>query len=137
MGNPGYPVGNKTIEWHTAETDDRGIVPLHAQLKPNENCHGFAATVLRCEESVKTDLLVGSNDGCFVWLNGELVHSAPGKRYYAYNGDRIPVTLKKGDNLLVLLVMQAGRYWLFNVNSESYAFTSVEPDLAVLQRAAK
>jgi hypothetical protein len=129
-GKDMYPIGNPDITWVTADKDSRGVIALHAQVKPNEECYAYAATTLRCEKPVETDLLIGSNDGCYVWLNGELIHSAPGKRYYVHNGDRVPVKLKKGDNLLVMLVMQAGRYWLFNVNSESYELTSHLPDLA-------
>ena len=129
-GKDMYPIGNPDIVWKPAQKDSRGVIALHAQVKPNEDCYGYAATTLRCEAPVDTDLLIGTNDGCYVWLNGELIHSRPGKRYYVHNGDRIPVKLEQGDNLLVMLVMQAGRYWLFNVNSESYELTSHLPDLA-------
>ena len=129
-GKDMYPIGKPGMTWKPAATDSRGVVALHSQLKPNEDCHAFAATKLRCEKPIETHLLIGTNDGCYVWLNGKLIHSRPGKRYFAHNGDRVPVSLKEGDNLLVLLVMQAGRYWLFNVNSESYAVTSHRPDLA-------
>lgn len=128
-GKDMYPIGNPDIVWRTAEKDSRGVIALHAQLKPNEECYAFAATTLRCKSPVETDLLIGTNDGCYVWLNGELIHSRPGKRAFVHNADRLPVKLNQGDNLLVMLVMQAGRYWLFNVNSESYALTSHRPDL--------
>jgi hypothetical protein len=127
-GKDMYPIGNPEVTWKTAEKDSRGVIALHAQVKPNEECYGYAATTLRCEKPVETDLLIGTNDGCYVWLNGELISERPGKRYFVHNGDRVPVKLKEGDNLLVMLVMQAGRYWLFNVNSESYELTSHLPD---------
>jgi hypothetical protein len=129
-GKAMYPIGNPGITWKRAEKDSRGVIALHAQLKPNEECYAFTATTLRCKRPVETDLLIGTNDGCYIWLNGELIHSRPGKRYFVHNGDRIPVRLEQGDNLLVMLVMQAGRYWLFNVNSESYEVTSHLPEFA-------
>jgi hypothetical protein len=128
QGKNMYPIGKPGITWKSAQADSRGVIALHSQLKPNQDCHAFAATILRCEKPVETDLLIGTNDGCYVWLNGELIHSRPGKRYFVHNGDRLPVKLSEGDNLLVMLVMQAGRYWLFNVNSESYELTSHPPE---------
>ena len=122
-----YPVGDAGIAWRPAETDERGVVYLDAQLQPNENCHAYAAALLTCDDPVETHLLVGSNDGNCVWLNGEVVSSRPGERFFKYNEDRVPVKLKKGKNLLVVVVMQTERSWMFNVNIESYDVRVEQP----------
>ncbi|MBN1352912.1 hypothetical protein JXJ21_26215 [candidate division KSB1 bacterium] len=126
-GKDKYPIGDPQVRWTQAKVDTQAVVHLDAQLLPNEDCYAFAATELACSKPLDTYLLVGSNDGCFVWLNGTLVHSNPGKRFYRYNNDRIPVHLQQGKNLLVLLIMQAGRMWMFNVNLESYDFVTRLP----------
>jgi len=124
-----YPIGKPGIQWKPAQVDDKGIVHLDGQLKPNENCRAFAVTEIVCKRPQKTHLLIGSNDGAIVWLNGKRISSYPKKRPFKYNQDRIPVQLQKGKNTLVLLVFQAGRFWLFNANIETYDFRLELPEL--------
>ena len=115
-----YPIGNPNIEWRKAATVAKGIIRLDAQQNPREDCHSFAVTELVCDRDVTTTLRLGTNDGAYAWLNGELVFEKPGKRRFIFNQDTVEINLKKGVNTLVLLISQAGRNWLFNVNVDSY-----------------
>ncbi|NOZ57659.1 MAG: hypothetical protein GXO73_12830, partial [Calditrichaeota bacterium] len=117
-----YPVGRSGLGWRVAEVSERGIVRLDKQLDPHENCHAYAATEIVCDRDIDTTLRIGHNDGVYVWLNGKIVYAYPDKHAFEYNMAAVPVRLKKGKNLLVLLVMQAGRNWLFNVNLDTYDF---------------
>jgi len=128
-GKDKYPIGRKEIIWKPAESDVEGVVHLDAQLKPNENCHAFASSEIYCDKDLETVLRIGHNDGINVWLNGEIVYTYLRKHAFEYNMESIPVNLKKGKNLLVLLVTQAGRNWMFNINLDTYDFRSGMPEL--------
>ncbi len=128
-GKDKYPIGNKDIIWKPADIDVEGVVHLDAQLKPNENCYAFASSEIYCDKELETILRIGHNDGINVWLNGEIVYDYLRKHAFEYNMARIPINLKKGKNLLVLLVTQAGRNWMFNINLDTYDFHSKMPAL--------
>ena len=55
-----------------------------------------------------TTMLVGSNDGVKVWLNGEVVHYNPVTRGAGDYQDAFPVTLKQGANVLLVAVDNRG-----------------------------
>ena len=53
-------------------------------------------------------MLVGSDDGVKVWLNGEVVHYNPTTRGAGDYQDAFPVTLKQGTNVLLVAVDNRG-----------------------------
>ena len=53
-------------------------------------------------------MLVGSDDGVKVWLNGEVVHYNPVTRGAGDYQDAFPVTLKQGTNVLLVAVDNRG-----------------------------
>ncbi|VAX17584.1 probable secreted protein-putative xanthan lyase related [hydrothermal vent metagenome] len=124
-----YPIGNKKIVWTKADVLEDGIVRLDAQLKPNENCHAFAATEIICKNKIETTLRIGHNDGAFIWLNGEIIYEYTQPHAFNYNEFSIPIKLNKGKNLLVMMIMQAGGNWLFNLNLDTYQFKNKIPKL--------
>jgi len=123
-----YPIGTSRLKWRPARVAEKGIVRLDAQLTPHENCHAYAVTEIVCETPIRTSLRLGSNDGAVVWLNKKIIFKNTGKRAFKYNQFTIPVELKKGKNVLVLLISQAGRNWAFNVNLDTYDFRLKRPD---------
>ncbi len=56
----------------------------------------------------ETTMLVGSDDGVKVWLNGEVVHYNPTTRGAGDYQDAFPVTLKQGPNVLLVAVDNRG-----------------------------
>ncbi len=115
-GKNEYPLDKSDIVWKKANVDEKGIVWLSQQLKPFDHCHAFAVTGIVSDEEVKTVLMTGTNDGAFIWLNGKLILDSYRERPLYYNQFQIPITLNKGKNTLVLMVMQAGGSWGFHVN---------------------
>ena len=115
-GKDNYPLNKSDIKWKKANVDERGIVWLSQQLTPFANCHAFAVTEIISDEEVEVTLLTGTNDGAFMWLNGDLVLDKYQERPLYYNQFSIPVKLKKGKNKLVLTVLQSGGSWGFHVN---------------------
>jgi len=118
-GKNEYPLNKSDIKWQKAVVDERGIVWLSQQLDPFDHCHAYAVTEILCSKDVKTTLLTGTNDGAFIWLNGELILDNYKERPLYYNQFSLPVTFKKGKNTLVLMILQAGGSWGFHVNIET------------------
>ena len=56
----------------------------------------------------ETTMLVGSDDGVKVWLNGEVVHYNPVQRGAGDYQDAFPVTFKQGANVLLVAVDNRG-----------------------------
>lgn len=56
----------------------------------------------------ETTMLVGSDDGVKVWLNGEVVHYNPVTRGAGDYQDAFPVTFKQGPNVLLVAVDNRG-----------------------------
>ena len=117
-GKDRYPMINQSIKWQKAMTDEKGIVWLSQQLVPFADCHAFAVTEIIVQKETTTNVLIGSNDGAFAWFNGELILNNYKERPLYYNQFVLPVKLKKGKNILALMVLQAGGSWGFNVNIE-------------------
>ena len=62
------------------------------------------------------ELLLGSDDGFAIWLNGEQVGAGLEiGRAVLVDSDRFPVRLRKGPNLLLVKVTQIGGEWGFCV----------------------
>jgi hypothetical protein len=132
MGKKGkgmYPANDKNIKWKKAQVTDKGVVRLDAQLNPKEECHAFAKTIIVCEEEIETTILFGHNDGAFIWLNGKLIHDYGNAHPFHYNEFYTPITLKKGENELMMMIIQGGGSWLFNVNLDTNQFRVVPSKL--------
>jgi len=56
-------------------------------------------------------LLVGSDDGVKIWLNGRVVHANNAVRPCAPDQDKAPIQLKQGSNALLVKVTQGGGEW--------------------------
>ena len=74
-------------------------------------------------------LFFGRNDGATIWLNGELIYENLNQHAFVYNEFSTPIKLKKGKNLLVLLLSQDGGGWGFNFNLDTFDFYSKYPEL--------
>ena len=114
--NVSYPIGKKDLKWRKAKMSSKNAVDLIGQVKPDKDCHIYAATEIITDKGINTTLLFGRNDGAALWLNGELIYENLAGKGFIYNEFAIPVKLKKGKNLLVLLLSQSGGGWKFNFN---------------------
>ena len=68
----------------------------------------YGSVTLNSPRKQETTMLVGSDDGVKVWLNGEVVHYNPTKRGAGNYQDAFPVTLKQGTNVLLVAVDNRG-----------------------------
>ncbi len=83
----------------------------------NHVAYGFLA--LESPREQQTSMFIGSSDAVKVWLNGELVHYNFVDRYSSDYQDRAPVTLKTGENILLVAVYNGYGRW-----SGFFGFTS-------------
>ena len=68
----------------------------------------YGSLTLNSPDKQETTMLVGSDDGVKVWLNGEVVHYNPVTRGAGDFEDAFPVTLKQGTNVLLVAIDNRG-----------------------------
>lgn len=68
----------------------------------------YGSLTFNAPRKQETTMLVGSDDGVKVWLNGEVVHYNPTTRGAGDYQDAFPVTFKKGPNVLLVAVDNRG-----------------------------
>ena len=96
-----------------------------------DNHVAYGSLALESPRGRQTTMLIGSNDAVKVWLNGELVHYNFVDRASSDYQDRAPVTLKTGENILLVAVYNAGGRW-----SGFFGFTS-DAEYTVLSPGAR
>ena len=101
--------------------------PLRWEVVPTENAEGYAALdSVRYDQSrgLRSDavahyflvfldsnsdqdvtLLLGTDDGCKVWVNGRQIHRNPATRALGFAQDHVKARLNKGRNALVVKVV--------------------------------
>ena len=93
----------------------RGPVRLENKIVPSAWGIIYGFVTIKSPATIQTYMLIGSDDGVRIWLNDRLVHTNPAYRGCYPDQDRIPVTLKKGENKLLIKVLQGGGGWGFYV----------------------
>jgi hypothetical protein len=107
-------VGDTDYPWMLLQAD-QGLIDL-TTVSDRWYVMAYARAQLNMSEEKQAVLGIGSDDSVKVWLNGQLVHEhweTVGRGVVADN-DRVPVTFKKGANLLVLKIQNAGGPWGFS-----------------------
>ena len=101
------------VSWTTVQAEASGYVRLDRLLQPAEKAVAYAMAYVRSPSDRTARMLVGSDDGVRIWVNGELIHSNPVYRGAAPDQDNVPVTLRKGWNKVLVKVLQGGGGWGF------------------------
>jgi hypothetical protein len=71
----------------------------------------YAGFAVYSPESTGADLLIGSDDGVKVYVNGKAVFTNRVDRGYVADQDKVPIELKSGWNSIVIKVDQSGADW--------------------------
>ncbi len=71
----------------------------------------YLRTFVTAKEQADAILELGTNDGCRVWWNGNLIHALNVGRPLVPGEDKLPVHLNQGVNTLMLAVFQQGGAW--------------------------
>jgi len=104
-----------TVGWRTFRAGESGYVRLDDLIRPNEQAIVYGLSYVFSPDDRAASLLLGSDDGVRVWINGELVHTNPVYRAAEPDSDRVSVRLKKGWNKVLLKDLQGAGGWGFFV----------------------
>jgi len=80
-------------------------------FNPTENVVGFAMVHVWSPEAADAALLLGSDDGVKVWLNGTLIHALDRGRGVKVDEDRVELRLQAGWNRFQIKVYQGKGGW--------------------------
>jgi hypothetical protein len=110
-----FKAGEATgVTWRAADAESQEFLDLGALFDHAEHISAYAVLRVFSGEKRETTVLLGSDDGVRLWLNGELVHENPKQRAAGHDQDVVPVTLAAGWNtLLAKVVNVTGDHALF------------------------
>ena len=81
----------------------------------------YAAAIFDSREAVPATLALGVSDGVQVWLNGACVLTDLRTREWAPGNVRVPVTLVRGANTLLVKSLHADGLWFLSARLEDGA----------------
>jgi hypothetical protein len=93
------------VRWRTVKPGAGGYVDLQAFFAPHSE-HIVSYLYRDVESPAEQDatILLGTDDGAKLWVNGKLVFSTRAHRAAAPEQDSVKVRLKKGTNRIVLKI---------------------------------
>ncbi len=105
-------VGGQELVWQAHQTSDYFIDFLQSFGQARgEYVAGYAVAYVMADAEMKVTLAVSSNDQGKAWLNGTQVFKFTDTRVLEKDTDRTEVTLAKGQNVLVLKVINEVNNW--------------------------
>ena len=102
----------RTLTWKLYKSKE-DIVDLLDAVGDHEHATAYAFCVLQSETKCDAEILLGSDDGVAVWINGKQVHLFSGDRPLSLDQDVFWTTLNSGDNRCLVKVSNIARYWAF------------------------
>jgi hypothetical protein len=113
-----YPGEGGSAKWQTTswtlpspDSDPAVFINLEKLFRPKDHVVAYAVAYLLADEAKDAIFSVGTDDGCKLWLNGELKLDHPEPRAPEPGQDKIPVHLNKGLNTVLLKVANEGGQW--------------------------
>jgi hypothetical protein len=105
-------IGGKELAWKAHQTSDYYIDFLQSFGKERgEYVAGYAVAYIMADDEMKVTLALSSNDQGKAWLNGKPVFKFADTRTLDKDTDKSDVTLAKGQNVLVLKVINEVNNW--------------------------
>jgi hypothetical protein len=105
-------INNRPYVWTAHQTSDYFIDFLQSFGKQSgEYVAGYAVTYIIADADMPVTLALSSNDQGKAWLNGKQVFKFDQTRTLDKDTDRVDVTLVKGQNVLVLKVINEVNNW--------------------------
>jgi len=117
------------VKWfeHTSPVNK---VVFRKAISREPNLVGYAYTTVDVAEPGPYLLALGSDEGVRVWVNGKEVHYKLLKRRIVEDDDLVPVTLRKGENRVLVKVEQGWGGWGFVMRlvPKDEVFSTVKTD---------
>ena len=105
-------IGGQSLVWQAHQASDYFIDFLQSFGKARgEYVAGYAVAYVIADEEMRVTLALSSNDQGKAWLNGKQVFKFADTRTLEKDTDRAEVTLTKGQNVLVLKVINEVNNW--------------------------
>ena len=104
-------IGTKPLSWKPLQTSDYFIDFLQAFPERGEYVAAYAVAYVTADEAMKVTLALSTNDQGKAWLNGKQVFKFAETRVLEKDTDRVEVALVKGQNVLVLKVVNEVNNW--------------------------
>ena len=107
----------KTSWWQVSWLARGGVMPLGQEVSkdkpgvPSRDAGAFSLAIVKKDAEARTTMHVGGSLPYAVWLNGKLVWNGSFLHGYHPDADRFPVTLRKGENHILVFCN-----WLFYVS---------------------
>ena len=117
-------VNGQKVAWKKI-LDEGLLVDFDNMFQPNDWVLAYAVTKVYSPEDRDALMLLGTDDGVKVWLDGEEVHRLLKARSAVKWDDQVPVKLKKGWNTVLIKVEEQIGGWCFY-------FDLVKPDHTAL-----
>lgn len=112
---PAEPGATGEVQWKQIR---RGIggesIDLEQALAPGDNCCAYVKTTVTVPTEQTVRLEMGSDDSIKAWVNGTLVHENCLSRGCSPAQDVVKVKLNKGENKIVLKIIDASAQWAFS-----------------------
>ena len=100
----------KTLTW-TVYRSQENIVNLLDAVGNHREAVCYAFCLLESDQGGDGEILVGSDDGVVVFLNGQRVHTQPVNRAIRVDEDRVTVSLRPGKNRCLVKVSNGLQKW--------------------------
>jgi len=105
-------VGGTKLAWKAHQAPEYFIDFLSGfGQSRGEYVAGYAATYVIADGDMSVSLALSTNDQGKAWLNGKEIFTFAETRTLEKDADKIPVTLSKGKNILVLKVINEVNNW--------------------------
>ena len=104
-------IEGETIRWQEATTEADGFLDLRKNISVDPIVVGYAFTYVYTPKATESVLLLGSDDGITVWLNGTEIHRNDVLRQAIPDEDVIPCQLKMGWNTVLCKIGQDHMGW--------------------------
>jgi serine phosphatase RsbU (regulator of sigma subunit) len=109
-------MGGDTLIWKRYQSNG-DIVDLLELVGNYEYATLYAFCMVQSEAEQKVQILLGSNDGASVWINGEQVYHNPVYRWLTIDEDMFEANLLAGANRCLLKVSQYYGDWSFTIRA--------------------
>ena len=124
--------GGTTIKWKlisSADMNDDGLVDFCEHYGKIVMAVAYAYTILESQAGDVVNLMLGSDDGIAVWLNGKEVLRKEATRGAERGQEEVTLRLKHGRNDLLLKIDQKLKTWGFYAN-----FDKQYPGVSILSK---